>query len=178
MAGWTLAGWVITCGSALVLMATLAALRFRKDRGEFDEEDADSSGFTLTRYQPMARLLSEDDLLFLASQPGYRSELGARFLRERRRIFRLYLRDLSRDFQHLHAEARKIVANSEAQHAALVGLLLRQQVTFWQVRGSLELHLALSRLGIGKVDARRLVDAIESMRLDLGRVTGRAAATA
>src|ERR1700731_1200071 len=106
--GLTSAGWFITCGSALVLIAMLAAMRWRRDRSDSGREDAESVGFNLSRYEPMAGLLSESDCRFLSSQPGYRPELGTRFQRQRRRIFRLYLRDLSRDFQLLHAQARKI----------------------------------------------------------------------
>ena len=58
------------------------------------ERDINPAEFSLERYQPMGRLLGDEDLLFLKSQPGYRSELGSRWERERRRIFRLYLTEL------------------------------------------------------------------------------------
>jgi hypothetical protein len=176
MTGWVVAGWLITGGAVAVLFSALAMAYRRANRRETDTE-WDSAGFSLERYGPMARLLEDEDAVFLASQPGYRSEMGAEFRRERRRIFRLYLRELSRDFHRLHAEAREIVADSDAEHAELVELLLRQQVRFIRFRAGLEVRLALGRLGLGKVDVRTLVDGIEAMRLDLARFTAVASAT-
>jgi len=53
----------------------------------------------------MTRLLGSEDLDFLKAQVGYTPELGRKFSRDRRRIFRLYLRELSADFQRLHQHA-------------------------------------------------------------------------
>src|SRR5579862_7271657 len=119
MTGWIVIAGVITGGAILLLLAILITLRVRTYRQ--DREEDDTGEFTLARYQPMERLLAEEDFLFLASQPGYTPEIGAKLRRERRRIFRLYLRELAHDFLHLHAEARRMVADSKAEHADLVG---------------------------------------------------------
>jgi len=115
----------------------------------------------------MEGLLSERDFRFLASQPGYRPEIGNRWKRERRRIVRLYLRELKQDFARLHAEARVMVAQSQGESPELVRLLLRQQVLFWFTMAGLEVRLALSRAGMGHVDPAPLVALVESMRVDL-----------
>jgi hypothetical protein len=130
----------------------------------------DSEGFSLERYEPMSRLLAEEDFLFLAAQPGYRPEMGAKLRRERRRIFRLYLRELAQDFHGLHRQARALVAESHAEHSGLVGLLMHQQITFWRAMAGIELRLAASRLNLANVDVRGLLDSIEAMRLDLARL--------
>ena len=180
MTVWTVLGWTIPAGSVALLLAALAYMRLRSYRsardGEWGGESGEDAEFSLARYEPMARLLSEEDFVFLAAQPGYRPEIGARLRRERRRIFRLYLRDLSADFHRLHAQARRMVANSGAEHSELVGILMRQQLTFWRGLLAVEVRLALSGLGLGQVDVRGLVEAIETMRLDLARFSSPAQA--
>ena len=58
----------------------------RNSRGVCDE-------FSMERYEPMARLLAPEDVEFLRDTVGAR--MAARWARDRRRIFRLYWRDLA-----------------------------------------------------------------------------------
>jgi hypothetical protein len=173
---WLVAVIVAAIGSAFVFMAALVVMRLLAYRTAADPTQIETTGFSLERYQPMARLLAEEDFLFLAAQPGYRPEIGAKLRRERRRIFRLYLRDLAHDFQHLHAEARAMVAESREEHAELVGILIRQEIVFWRAMSGLELRLWLDQAGLskglGKTHAGRLVESIEAMRVDLARFAG------
>lgn len=131
--------------------------------------------FSMARYEPMTRLMSDEDLLFLESQPGFRPEIGKRFVRERRRVFRLYLKELKRDFKRLHAYAREMVASMPADHAPLVGLLIRQQARFWYEMTAVELRLSLDWMGSGAIDPSRLVNAIGSMHAEIGRLAAPAA---
>ncbi len=119
----------------------------------------------------MAGLLADDDLMFLQAQPGYRAAMGTRWKRERRRIFRLYLRELKNDFRRLHAQARELVAQSGADSADLVEVLMKQQITFSRATTALEFRLALEAMGIGKVDVAPFMQLIEAMRVDLARRT-------
>ena len=119
----------------------------------------------------MAGLLADDDLMFLQAQPGYRASMGTRWKRERRRIFRLYLRELKNDFRRLHAQARELVAQSGADSADLVEVLMKQQITFSRATTALEFRLALEAMGIGKVDVAPFMQLIEAMRVDLARRT-------
>jgi hypothetical protein len=169
MTGWVAAGWVVTVGSIVVVSATIAGIWLRRRRNREADDFGESSGFSLSRYQPMEHLLSEEDFAFLASQPGYEPKIGVRWKRERRRIFRLYLDDLKRDFRRLHIQARVMAANADAASAELVGILMRQQVMFWRAMAGLELRLALRTAGIGKVDIRPLIELIEAMRVNLAR---------
>jgi hypothetical protein len=123
----------------------------------------------------MARLLSDHDLDFLKAQPGFRPEIGKKFRRERRRIFRLYLQELARDFHRLHAHARAVVASLPAEHSALVGVLLRGQLRFWYEIASLEMRLTFSEVG-ASVDARALVEAIGAMHAEIKRLSAPQAA--
>ena len=111
------------------------------------------------------------DLAFLQAQPGYRAEMGARWKRERRRLFRLYLQELKSDFRRLHAQAREMVAQSGAESAGLVEVLMKQQMIFLRATAALEFRLALQAMGIGKVDVAPFMQLIEAMRVDLAQRT-------
>jgi len=86
------------------------------------------------------------------------------------------LDELKRDFRRLHAEARAMAANADAESAELVGILMRQQLTFWRAMAGLELRLALRAAGIGRVDVRPLIELLEPMRVDLARFSAPQAA--
>lgn len=145
---------------------TILALRLRGYR-----EPAGASGeneFSPARYEPMLRLLSSEDVDFLATQPGYRPEIGARLRGERRQIFRMYLRELASDFHRLHRAARERVTQAPQHSSDLVGALLWQEVTFWRAVLMIELRLMIPALG--GIDVRGLVDAIDAMRADATRM--------
>ncbi len=119
------------------------------------------------RYQPMLRLLAPEDFDFLASQPGFRPEIARKLRNQRRRVLRMYLRSLSKDFAMLHARARRIMTAAPEEHHELVGVLMRQRVTFWRARCVVEMRLALDWLHLGTVDVRPLLGALEQMRAEL-----------
>jgi hypothetical protein len=159
-------GWIVTFGSLIGLVWLLARLKLSRSRGSAINEDL--QGFSLARYQPMARLLArQEDLKFLRLQPGYRPEIGVRWERERRRIFRCYLSELKTDFRHLHAQARELVADSDVASADLVEILMKQQMTFMRATMALECRLLLQRVGWAKPDMAPLLQLIEAMRADL-----------
>ena len=135
------------------------------------------SEFSAERFDPMARLLSEEDFQFLKSQPGYSPEVGKKFVRERKRIFRLYLGELVQEFRRLHADARAMVATLPSEHSALVGVLLRQQVQFWYQVTTIELRLSLGAMGMGsRSDAQGLIESISRMHNELIQLAATSAA--
>ncbi|MEO8053059.1 MAG: hypothetical protein ABI833_21845 [Acidobacteriota bacterium] len=162
--------WVVTVGSLAGLLWGLSRMILRR-RSTAALDSDETADFSLDRYQPMGRLMGEEDLVFLKSQGGFRAEMGVRWKREGRRIFRLYLAELKADFCRLHAHARQLVADSGADSAGLVEVLMKQQATFLMATTALEFRLALQRIGIGKVDVRPLIELIETMRVDLAQRT-------
>jgi hypothetical protein len=163
--------WFVALGLVSGACLFLIAFMFRQVifYWAISPDASDSEVFTLESYEPMARLLSEEDFVFLAAQPGYRPEMGAKLRRDRMRIFRLYLRELAQDFRRLHREARAMVAESQAEYADMVGLLLRQQFTFWLTMTAVELRLVAWPVKHSTVDVRGLLQSMEAMRLDLAR---------
>ena len=164
MAAGSLAGAVVLGGAVIVLTIVLVRLLLYR---RFESGAPAVEEFSLLRYQPMTRLTSEEDFEFLASQLGYRKEIGARLRRERRRIFRIYLGALAADFRSLHAAARKMAADSPERHADLVGLLVNFQVAFWGRMVLVELRLMMPNARLPKLDIDSLLQPMESLQLHM-----------
>ena len=134
--------------------------------------------FSLESYAPMERLLGQADITFLASQPGYRPEIGKRLMRERRRIFKSYLTNLAQDFNQLIALGKLMLVYSHEDRPEFARNLLRQQARFYCTFCALRLQLALHPLGWGSVDARGLVESVEAIRFQIEQLALHHAASA
>jgi len=122
---------------------------------------------SITRYRPMERLLSEEDYRFLASQPGFDKRMLRRIRSERRKVFRGYLACLNRDFSLVGAALRLMMTYSAQDRPDLAGILYKQQALFAFGTLAVEWRLVLHACGLGTVDVRGLVRAMEFMRLEL-----------
>ena len=125
------------------------------------------SDLSAARYSPMQRLLQEEDYEFLASQPGCDRRLLRRLRTERRRLFRRYLSCLTRDFSRVCGAVRMLMVYSTQDRPDLAVILYKQQALFAFGLLAVQWHLALHTCGIGSVDVRGLVRAMEYMRLEL-----------
>ncbi|HUA18216.1 MAG TPA: hypothetical protein VMB25_05690 [Bryobacteraceae bacterium] len=132
--------------------------------------------FSLDSYAPMERLLDPGDVAFLAAQPGYRPEIGKRLMRERRKIFKDYLKHLSQDFHQLIALGKVMLVYSSEDRPELARNLLRQQVRFQGTLCAVRLQLALHPLGWSLVDVRALVESVDAMRYQVQELALRRAA--
>jgi hypothetical protein len=156
--------WVISASIVAALLAvTLGILLFRILLYRHQIANEEVPEFSLSRYQPMTQLMTGEDVQFFSGQPGVTRGQWQNFKRNRRRIFRLYLRELAADFQCLHRRAREIVAEVPEDHSVLVGSVLRLQVDFWRFLALIEVQLALDGLGLGTVDSRRLLETINAL---------------
>lgn len=131
--------------------------------------------FSLETYAPMERLLDKDDLVFLASQPGYSPKIGKRLMAERRRIFRDYVRLLTRDFNRLIALGKLMVVYSTKDRPELAQALWRQQVSFYLAVCAVRCRVALYPMGWWNVDVRGLIQAVESVRDQIQELAARRA---
>jgi hypothetical protein len=86
---------------------------------------------------------------------------------ERRKVFRGYLACLSRDFSLVGAALRLMMMYSAQDRPDLAGILYKQQALFAFGMLAVQWRLALHTCGLGTVDVRGLVGAMESMRLEL-----------
>jgi hypothetical protein len=118
------------------------------------------------RYRPMYRLLDESDCGFVsAGFPG--SSTLRRFRAERRSLFRVYLRNLGADHGRIVGAIRDLLVQSQMDRPDLAKALYRCQFMFALAMISVEFKLQLHALGIGTVDVRALVAAVEGLQLQL-----------
>ena len=163
-----LIGLIATVGSGLVALAVTAWFRL-SDYGRARRRSSPDEECSLERYQPMARLLAGEDVDGLrrnASCP----QVAIRWERSRRRILRLYLRELAVDFSRLHSKARALVAESPEQYSVLVPVLVKQQFAFWRALVMIEVRLSLGGLNLTPASADKLIGAIEAMQREMSRV--------
>lgn len=125
------------------------------------------AGFSMAKYRPMERLLGGVDDEFIRGQSCLSPQSLARLRRERRRIFRLYLRSMKRDFARLHHSARVLVLCSSEERPDLAAALLRLRASFAVASAAIEFRLLLHALGADSVDVRGLLDALESLRVQV-----------
>src|SRR5713226_4899936 len=102
----------LICVAAPLLVGAIGLWRLVMRRKATLQDLEWLDAYSITDYRVMQRLLCEADYEFLASQPGYRPEIARKLRRERRRIFRQYLRELNADFHRIQAVARLKVAMS------------------------------------------------------------------
>ena len=163
--------FALTVGAALAVLAAVAfVLLFRSVRSRAEAAQIDlgwSSEFSIAKYRPMERLFLEEDYDFLAAQPGFHPKIYGKLQAERRRVFRHYLRCLRKDFNRLSTAAKTLVLMAPQDRPDLARNILKQRLMFsWALCG-VEVRLALQTLGLGTVDVRGLVGAMESMREQL-----------
>jgi hypothetical protein len=119
------------------------------------------------KYRPMERLLQEEDFRFLSSQPGFSPQLGRRFRTERRKIFRGYLRNLSKDFGRVSLACQTLVVHAADDRGDLAKSLIRLRVMFGLGMLAVEGRLLLHAAGLGTVDVRSLVESLTAMQAQI-----------
>jgi hypothetical protein len=119
---------------------------------------------SVDKYQPMGRLLREDDFRFLAAQPGFSKKMGRRFRAERRQIFRGYLRNLKKDFGRVSLALQILIVHSAEDRGNLASSLMLQRLLFALGMLAVEGRLALHAAGVGTVDVSGLVQSLQTMQ--------------
>ena len=125
------------------------------------------SQFSVARYRPMQRLLSTDDYEFLRRQPGFHPAIARRLLKDRRRIFRAYLRNMKRDFNRFHRIATFMVIYATQERPELIVLLQQHRRSFRRAYVTVQLRLALHVVAGAPVDVAPLIHALDGMRVQL-----------
>ena len=159
-------GVEVVLGVVVVLIAAFALL-FARLASRLDEQASIAEwfeGFSVDSFSPMERLLDRSDFEFLSRQPGYRREIGARLLKERKRLFLGYLRLLIGDFNQLLRISRLMIVHSTEDRAEFAKVLWRQQVSFYVSVCALRVRVALYPLAWTALDVSKLMTALENMR--------------
>ena len=152
----------------LITVALLVVIRKMAGRAKrVDFDPAWLEDFSISKYRPMLRLLSEDDYEFLASQAGYQGKIATQLRSERRKVFRAYLRNLVRDFNRLHHVAKMMAVHSTKDRPEFAVALMKQRLTFSVAVTSVKVRLVLHAAGVGAVDVRNLIDSLDHMRTNV-----------
>jgi hypothetical protein len=115
----------------------------------------------------MFRLLEDDDIHFLRSQPGATPGLVRRLRRQRYQVFRGYLHSLQRDF-HLAAEAlTTVMVHSQSDRRDIIRALISSRVKFTVGVFRVRCRLFLYRWNIGHEQLAHLVSLFEGLQLEL-----------
>ncbi len=123
--------------------------------------------FSTSTYRPMTRLLAEDDFRFLSRQAGYTPEIGKKLRKERRMIFRSYLRNLTRDFNRLYSGAAILMVYSESDRPELAASLLRIRANFHYALVLVQLRLALHAAGFEMMDITPMLQSLEFLQVQV-----------
>jgi hypothetical protein len=154
----------------LAVIALVLLVLVRKLTGPATVAECDPdwiSNFSVARYRPMMRILDDTDYKFLECQPGYSKKFVQRLRSQRRAIFRAYLRNLVRDFHRLHLAARMVLIYAPQDRPDLAMTLVKQRLLFTFAIISVEYRLILHGLGLGTVDVRNLLGALDHMRANV-----------
>ncbi len=111
----------------------------------------------------MERLLAAEDVAFLAAQPGFTRAMRRRFLAERRRIFRVYLRNVARDFERLHRAARVLMLCAPYDRPDYAAALVRERLRFERMLMLIRWRLLVNRMSGASVEVSGLVNALGAM---------------
>ena len=158
-----------------LLIAASSLLFWRLASRRDTQKDAAEwlDAFSVDSYAPMERLLDKSDFDFLRTQPGYRPEIGARLVRERKKLFLGYLQHLIGDFNQLLGIARLMIVYSQEDRADFARALWRQQVAFYFAICTVRVRVAFYPLGWTALDVSRLVSALAGMRAQVEQLAFR-----
>ena len=146
------------CALALLFQRLLSASRCELVSTEW------LSRFSIARYRPLERLLSQEDYRFLEKQKGYHPRIVRRLRRERVKVFRAYLKCISSDFRRLEAALSFWMAHAPEDRPDLAKALLRKRLLFSFAVLRARFHLLLYGFGLGAADVHRLVGSLDDMR--------------
>jgi hypothetical protein len=166
LAAMMIAGTVslMVCGALWIVFRKA----FSPGIGELDAKVV--SGFSISDYQPLHRLWDSRDWLYLRRQAGWEPAISTRLMRERRKIYRAYLRRLGSEFEMLHRAARILLVHAPEEQPGMAMALFRQSLLFWKYMAMLELKLGLQEIGLApgiKAETKGLVEAAAAMQTAL-----------
>ena len=120
----------------------------------------------LQHLRRMERLLSSADFEF-ARAHGLSQERLRRLRADRRRIYRLYLRDLIAEFNAVAQTLRLLLVTSAGDRPDLAGELSRQRFAFYRALAITQVQLALHACGFDQSLSLDMVNVVEGLRASL-----------
>ena len=164
---------LIVVAFVVAFLGAAFILLFWRLASRFDEHALSAewfASFSMDSFGPMERLLDRGDFEFLSQQPGYRPEIGARLLKERKKLFLAYLHLLIGDFNQLLRIARLMIVHSTEDRAEFAKVLWREQVSFYFGVCAVRLRVALYPMAWTSLDVSRLLETLENMRSEVAQL--------
>ena len=149
---------------ALVLPAIIVLLlrTFRTIR----ITDVTPSEVTDFCHRPMQRLLDRAELQYLQNH-GIGKDRIHKLRRDRRNIYRLYLRSLTQDFNRVHAMLNLLLICSYSDRPDLAARLAKQKFVFYRNLLVVEVQFSLHACGFEKIPEINLLRPLEIIQAQL-----------
>ena len=156
-----------TALALLTIAAGFAAFLFalyRRASGAHAPGPSWLDDFSLDKYRPLERLFDPADLECVTSHPGYTASLGRKLASSRRVAARLYLSELTVDFDRLFRMGRALLAESREDRPDFAASLVHLWFVFHLRVATLRLRLRLAPLGLALNRPAGLLEAVGRMR--------------
>jgi hypothetical protein len=137
-------------------------------RDEPSASESDRESFA-EYYRPMVRLLDPVELDRARVLEGIGKEDFMRFRRQRIYAFRSYLTDMKLDFHRVEFKIRYLMLSATQHEADIILDLNRLKSSFQWKLWKIQWQLFLFQFGVGAIDARPLVQALEEFEFNLVR---------
>lgn len=157
-----LAPAVVLIGVCILVHRQIAALRHRLALPPNWTPE-----LSVDRYRPMFRLLEDDDIRFLQSQPGATPALVKRLRRQRYQVFRGYLGSLERDFHQAFEALMMVMLHSQWERRDIARALIVSRAKFSIGVFRVRCRLFLYRWNVGHEPVAHLVSLFEGLQLEL-----------
>lgn len=156
-------------GAVLASLAILAVVLHRRLRApaSLPVTAAWIDDLSVDRYQPMRRLLGDEDLHFLRGHRQISAKQAAEFRLQRARIFQSYLDCLHSDFARVCLALKVVMVQSRYDRPELAALLIRSQRVFLLNMAMVRAQVLLYRWGLGTVEVGSLLRLFDTARLEL-----------
>jgi hypothetical protein len=162
---------LLVTAELIAILTTLAFIILFRKLIHFERVKTEPSyrlqEISICKYRPIQTLFDDRDYAFLRSQAGYTRNLERRLRLQRRRIFRLYLRDMKRDFSNLHWGLKLLMAEEGHDRPDMARMLLKQRAMFLFGTISAQIGVFLNVFGIGRVDVGPMVRALATLHTQL-----------
>jgi hypothetical protein len=117
-------------------------------------------------YRPLSRLLDPADFEYLR-QRGVSEASIAKLRVERRKIYRLCLRSLAKDFNQVYRCVNLVLIQSRIDRPELAAELARQKLTFYRNLLQVEFRLTVHACGMERMPAIDLLQPFEALQAQL-----------
>jgi len=155
--------------ASLVMLALATATIFLLRSffaGSRPEEDSPVQELCWKDYRPLERLLDPADFEFLRRR-GVSETKIKKMRAERRRIYRLCLRNLAYDFNQIHRGVNLVLIQSNVDRPELAAELAKQKLTFYRNLLTAEFRLTLNAFGMDRMPAIDLLQPLEVLQSHL-----------